>query len=190
MICLALWSQPGSGPRISPQRHNYHTGLNVPPTSHGTHQRPSVLSPNLFSSDSFSRSLSIICMFYSHTLPVWSYFSIPHFSLSLSLFLSIIMLETTWDECSHFFLRRGEDYGMDAVHDSLSVKGHMFYFQVTRIHNCLPKWIFKRKNCTHAHCRQLKSQQDGQSERQTVSSGGPNQLGVCERCWFSCKKED
>lgn len=43
MICLALWSQPGSSPRISPQRHNYHTGLNVPPTSSGTHQRPFTL---------------------------------------------------------------------------------------------------------------------------------------------------
>lgn len=28
-ICLGLSSQPGSGPRISPQRHNYHTGLKM-----------------------------------------------------------------------------------------------------------------------------------------------------------------
>lgn len=81
VICLTLWSQPGSGPRISPQRHNYHTGLNVPPTSYSTHQRPSIPSPTLFSSDAFDLSLSIISMFHSHTLPACSS-SIPYFSLS------------------------------------------------------------------------------------------------------------
>lgn len=69
MICLALWSQSGSSPRISPQRHNYHTGLNVPPTSSGTHQRPFTLqtsSPPILSLG----SLSINRMFYSRAQPV------------------------------------------------------------------------------------------------------------------------
>lgn len=104
VIGLALWSQPGSRPRISPQRHNYHTGLNVPPTSHGTHQSRSVLSPNLFSSGSFDGSLSIICMFYSHTLPVWSSFPIPHFSATPS-FHHYAGNDRRW---ALLFLRRGE----------------------------------------------------------------------------------
>lgn len=59
---LSLWSQPGSGPRISPQRHNYFTGLNVPPTSYSSHQRPSLLQ-TLAPSEAFGLSLSIISMF-------------------------------------------------------------------------------------------------------------------------------
>lgn len=172
MICLALWSQPGSRPRISPQRHNYHTGLNVPPTSHGTHQSPSVLSPNLFSSGSFNGSLSIICMFYSHPLPVWSSFPISHFSVTPS-FHHYAGNNGRW---ALLFLRRGEGCGMEAVHDSLSVKkGHMFYFQVTRTHNCLPEWIFKQTHSLCARCRQLKSEEVGQSERQPAVVGPTNE---------------
>lgn len=92
-----------------------------------------------------SAVLSPLSVCFIHTLCLFGLLFPFLTSLSLSLFFSIVMLEMTWDECSHFFLRRAEDNGMDAVHDSLSVKGHMFYFQVTHIHNCLPKWIFKQK---------------------------------------------
>lgn len=107
VICLALWSQPGSGPRISPQRHNYHTGLNVPPTSYSTHQRPSILSPSPLSSDAFGLSRSIIRILF--TLPVCSS-SIPCFPLLHYRSLS-------W--CPSF-LRQGEDNGINAPDGSVS----------------------------------------------------------------------
>ena len=106
VICLALWSQPGSGPRISPQRHNYHTGLNVPPTICSTHQRSSILSPNLFPSDAFALSLSIIRIFYSPTLPVCS----PSIPLLLRLFRALLLRRAANDvrkerELSLFFFK-------------------------------------------------------------------------------------
>lgn len=87
VISLALWSEPGSGPRISPQRHNYHTGLNVPPTSYSSHQRPYILSPQPSFPLMISVFLSPLLLYLIHTLCLPSLLPFP-----LPLFFPFTML--------------------------------------------------------------------------------------------------
>lgn len=135
VILLALWSRTGSGPRTSPQRHNYHTWakcaahkLQYPSKAFRAYSKPLLLR--------FSQSvLSPLTVCFIHRLCLFGFLPPSHALLcSLSLVHSIIINETTqWrlcNGCCWWLIVSG---------------GHMLCFQTTHIHNPLPNWMFKQK---------------------------------------------
>lgn len=150
---LALWSRPGSSPRISPQRHNYHTGLNVPPTSSGTHQRPFTLqtsSPPILSLG----SLSINRMFYSRDHPVLVFF----FFFSLIIFFPS-RLSWKWCEINAFNF-------LDGLKKTIG-----WMRTIDRCLWCIIRWYMSQtitqnsQRSTHSCLCQKKSYQDGLADR-------------------------
>lgn len=188
VICLALSSQPGSGPRISPQRHNYHTRLNVPPTSYSTYQRPSIHFPQLSFPLMLSIFLSIITVSPSHTVLACSSSNLLPLSWTHSLFFyhvlngvrwKLLFLKMLWRQWNGCCSLSGKDHILWSWSDICPLGLTVFQYQ--------RGYREKKKKCTKA----VVSWQDRRSDRAADSQQWwSKQLGVCERCWFSCRKED